>query len=133
MTITKTLIIIRGLPNSGKTTFAELMGSPWFPILSADQYFERNEGYIFKPELLPRAHFYCKVKTEKVMRHGYNRVFVANTFTTEVEIQPYIDLANKYNYRVFRIIVERTHSNTNDHNVPQSTIDKMKGRFSIKL
>jgi hypothetical protein len=58
---------------------------------------------------------------------------VSNTLTTEKELKPYYELAEKYNYTVFSLIVENRHGGTNVHNVPEETLDKMEKRFSIKL
>lgn len=61
------------------------------------------------------------------------RIFVANTFTQEWEMKPYFDLAEKYDYTVYSIIVENRHGNSNIHDVPDETQIKMKERFEIKL
>ncbi len=64
---------------------------------------------------------------------GDSKIAVANTFTQEWEMQPYIDMAKEYGFTVFTIIVENRHDGTNVHNVPDEVIDKMKERFEIKL
>jgi hypothetical protein len=48
-------------------------------------------------------------------------------------MQPYYDLAEKYGYRVYSLIVENRHGGVNEHGVPQETLEKMKNRFEIKL
>jgi hypothetical protein len=48
-------------------------------------------------------------------------------------MQPYYDLAKKYGYTVFSIIVENRHGSTSIHNVPEGSIDQMRRRFDIKL
>jgi predicted kinase len=132
--MTKSLILVRGIPGSGKTTFAEFLADDGsWPVLSADQFFEKNGKYEWKPELLPRAHEWCQTVVMKHMRMDFGKIFVANTFTTDSEMAPYISLANKFGYRVFTIIVENRHGNINVHDVPELTISKMKDRFSIKL
>ncbi|HPI81970.1 MAG TPA: hypothetical protein PK122_01945 [Candidatus Paceibacterota bacterium] len=67
------------------------------------------------------------------MKAGIETVIVANTSTTEDEIRPYIMIAKNYGYRVFSIVVENRHGGVNEHNVPESSLEKMKNRFSIKL
>lgn len=60
-------------------------------------------------------------------------IAVANTFTQEWEMQPYLDLAKEHGYTVHTIIVENRHGNESIHNVPKATVEKMKKRFEIKL
>jgi hypothetical protein len=48
-------------------------------------------------------------------------------------MQPYYDLAAKYGYKVFSIIVENRHGGKNVHGVPDEKLEIMKNRFSIKL
>ena len=63
----------------------------------------------------------------------YPEIVVSNTSTTEKEMQPYIDLAKKYDYKVTSLIVENRHGGKSIHSVPEETIEKMKQRFEIKL
>ena len=63
----------------------------------------------------------------------FPEIVVSNTSTTEKELQPYLDLATKYDYKVVSLIVENRHGNSSVHNVPDETIDKMRNRFNIKL
>jgi hypothetical protein len=62
-----------------------------------------------------------------------DKIVVSNTFTQEWEMEPYFELAKKYGYKVFSLIVENRHGGTNVHNVPEDKIEQMKNRFSIKL
>jgi hypothetical protein len=48
-------------------------------------------------------------------------------------MEPYFELAKKYGYIVFTIIVENRHGGVNQHGVPEKTIQAMKDRFQIKL
>jgi len=67
------------------------------------------------------------------MKKQASRIVVANTTTTERELQPYMDLARRFNYKVFSVVVENRHGGVNIHNVPEETLVKMKNRFNIKL
>jgi predicted kinase len=136
----KTLYIIRGVPGSGKSTFAkELVGAD-FLVCEADKYFVDKEGnYKFDGSKLKEAHEWCRDRVETFMEDSllndqfYRRIAVSNTFTREWEMQAYIDLAEKYGYRVFSLIVENRHGSSNVHGVPDEVIEKMKERFEIKL
>ena len=142
----RNLIIIRGVAGAGKTTFAELMANypehtPMFnhkifnnyPVFAADDYFMKDGVYNWDPKNLGQAHEQCFKRTEKEMQLNTLRIFVANTFTTERELKPYFELAEKYNYKTFSIIVENRHESKSIHDVPEETLEKQKRRFSIKL
>ena len=127
----KILYIVRGMPGSGKTTLANSLGSI---VYSADDYFINNLGeYNFDHSKLGLAHQHCFNRTKDAMKKHFPRIFVANTFTTEKEIQPYIDLAKEMGYTFFSIIVENRNNTKNIHDVPEETITKMLNRFKIKL
>jgi predicted kinase len=135
----KVLFIVRGLPGSGKTTFAHFIWSD-FVVCEADKYFYDKEGnYNFDATKLHEAHKWCQELVETYMQDNaahapyYPEIVVSNTSTTEKEMKPYFDLAEKYGYSVISLIVENRHGNTNIHNVPSETLDKMKNRFDIKL
>jgi len=130
----KTLYLIRGVAGAGKTTFAtDLAESLNLAMFEADDYFyDRYGNYNFNPSLLHKAHNECQEKTEASMMLGHG-VVVSNTFTTEKELKPYLDLAEKYDYKVVSLVVENRHGNKSVHDVPETTIQKMKDRFSVKL
>lgn len=127
---TKDLIIVRGIPNSGKSTFAALLSKA---ICCADDYFMHNGKYVWKAEKVSMAHEWCQRKCRRFMKKGIKRIVIANTNTTVRELQPYMDLARQFDYKFFSIIIETRHNNKNSHNVPEITLDKMRERFSISL
>lgn len=143
----KQLILLRGLPGSGKSTLAESLDASIL-VYEADSYFmvyrdlitneliDRHDYdgvYEFDASKLKEAHEDCKLGVEDAMLCGYEKIAVSNTFTQEWEMKPYYELAEKYGYQVFSLIVENRHGGTNVHHVPQETIEKMKNRFEIKL
>ena len=133
----KVLILLRGLPGSGKSTFANYMFSN--NIFEADQYFYDEEGkYNFDISKLHQAHLDCQRRVEEAMKLSNNsqygnEIVVSNTSTTEKELKPYLDLADKYGYQVVSLIVENRHGNKSVHNVPDETMEKMRNRFEVKL
>jgi predicted kinase len=129
----KELFLLRGLPGSGKTTLAKSIAGSKGWIKEADMYFvDRLGNYNFKPSLLKEAHEWCQQEVEFLMKYEH-RVIVSNTFTQEWEMQPYFDLAQKYGYRVYSLIVENRHEGVNEHGVPEEKLVQMKNRFQIKL
>lgn len=130
MKMEKILYIVRGLPSSGKSTFAKTLGGVHY---EADMYFMKDGKYNFDPNKLKLAHNWCMIQTQKSMVDDEPRIVVSNTFTQEWEMDGYFKLAEENNYQVFTVIVEKRHSNNNDHNVPQEKVEQMRKRFEIKL
>lgn len=126
----KILFIVRGLPGSGKSTFASTISNVYF---EADQFFMQNGVYNFDPLKLKDAHAWCLSQTESMMERSESRIAVSNTFTQEWEMSAYYDIAKKHGYQVFSVIVENRHDGKNTHGVPSEKIQMMKDRFQISL
>jgi predicted kinase len=136
--LSKDLILLRGLPGSGKTTLAEVIlftpNNVSIDVLSADNFFTDENGYYnFDSTKLKEAHSDCELKCAEKMKMGVSRIAVANTFTEDWEMESYYQMADRYGYRVHSVIVENRHEGKNVHNVPDNEIESMKNRFSIKL
>lgn len=132
------LILVRGIPGSGKTTLAHVIlqhpAGLEQEVLSADDFFENENGdYNFDSTKIKEAHNYCQFRCSERMRQEKSRIVVANTFTQEWEMEDYLKMAERYNYRVHTIIVENRHGNQNVHGVPEDKLQQMKNRFEIKL
>jgi len=127
------LIIIRGLPGAGKTTIANILANNKYPVISADDYFMHDGKYIYDSTKISDAHKYSLDTVNLSMINNIPIIYVANTFTTEKELESYYKIAENYNYKVFSIIVENRHGNESIHNVPNETILKMKNRFDVQL
>ena len=134
--LSKILFLVRGLPwlGAGKTTLAELLASKMnAPVISADDYFMVGGEYKFDASKLGAAHLTCQSRVLGEMAQGQPFIFVANTFTTAKEMKPYFDMAEKWDYDTFSIIVENRHGHISIHNVPTASIDAMRDRFVINL
>jgi tRNA uridine 5-carbamoylmethylation protein Kti12 len=133
------LILLRGIPGSGKTTLGDVMlhtlgSNNTNNVLSADDFFtDENGNYNFDPTKLKEAHNQCQLKCAERMKLELSRIVVANTFTQEWEMKPYFDMAERYKYRVHCLIVENRHGSKNVHNVPDEKLEQMKNRFEISL
>lgn len=126
----KVLVVIRGIPGCGKSSFAKLLDCY---VCTADDYHMVDGQYDWKAENAAKAHFECRRKCEEYMKINACTIAIANTNTTMKEMQPYYDMAQKYGYKVFSVIVENRHNGISEHNVPEETLQKMRGRFDIRL
>lgn len=127
------LILLRGLPGSGKSTFAKFLYTRENTRhFEADMFFDIYNQNKFDASLLSKAHSWCLENT-KLSLENYYDVIVSNTFTQEWEMQPYFDMAKELGVEVTVLIVENYHGNSSIHNVPEETINKMRKRFEIKL
>ena len=135
----KVMYIVRGLPGSGKSTFANIVWNE-YAICEADKFFYDKEGnYNFDASKLREAHEWCKQEVETRMQDNQNNpqyypeIVISNTFTQEWEMEAYFDLAKKYEYKVISLIVENRHGGKNVHGVPDEKIEQMRNRFIFKL
>lgn len=133
------LFLVRGLPGSGKTSFASAIWND-YAVCEADKFFYDKEGnYNFDPSKLKEAHNWCKNEVEIRMQDHQNNqqyypeIAVSNTFTQEWEMEDYFKLAGKYGYKVVSLILENRHGSQSVHGVPEEKLQIMKDRFEIKL
>lgn len=135
----KLLYLVRGLPGSGKSTFSKTLGTLNF---ETDSYFlDDNGNYEFDPQNIKRANFFCINSVTEAMEKSlltdspckYDLISVSNVFSKEKEMEPYLNLANKYGYYVFSIIIENRHGNKSLHHYPGKSIENIREGFEIQL
>ena len=118
------LVLIRGLPGSGKSTMAKAMHG--YCHFEADQFFMRDGEYKFDPALLKHAHDSCQKMADAALQIARD-VVVSNTFTRKWEMQAYLDMAKKHGADVR--IITATGNYKNVHGVPAEAIQKMRDRW----
>ena len=134
--MTPSLILLRGLPGSGKTTLAKILSEEGkYPVHSVDRYFTdaQTGSYFFEFDKNHLAYKQCQEHTEQSMQQGLEKIFIDNTFTLEWELEPYFKLAAQYKYRVFVITVENRHGGKNTHQVSDEQIEKMAAKYKVVL
>lgn len=120
------LILIRGLPGSGKSFLANEFVSFGFQHVEADMWFYRDGQYMFDGQQLPAAHQWCRNRTRNLLTAG-KRVVVSNTFSRNWEMQPYLDIATDLG-KTYHVI-QTEYPGVSAHGVPDGTVAKMKARW----
>lgn len=121
-----TLYLIRGVSGSGKSTFAKILSEKLdCSYLEADMYFNHPQTgeYKFNPAWIGQAHGWCFQSFYANVCDNLD-VVVSNTFTTEADMQRYIDTANHFGYTIVSLVVENRHGKKNVHDVPEGTLQR---------
>jgi len=136
-----TLYLFRHVSGAGSSTLANQIQTICdiadisCRVFSADQYFEQSGEYKFDATKLGQAHNFCFNNAEEAMKKEISQIIITNTFTTEKEIKPYVDLAGNYGYTLVSLIVENRHGGKNTHNVPDFVLERQLSKLTdnIKL
>lgn len=119
------LVLIRGLPGSGKTTLAQRLLEPLDAVhLEADMFW--GPDYAFDLSRLREAHEWCLDETARHLSEGTS-VVVSNTFTRLWEMQTYVALAVYLSARLTVIHCEGRHGSV--HGVPPEVVERMAARW----
>ena len=118
------LVLIRGLPGSGKSTMAKSMAG--YDHYEADMFFVRDGEYRYDAVRIKDAHEWCQRKAREALADG-KRVVVSNTFTRRFEMEPYFVMARAFGAGLR--IVEATGKWENVHGVPEEVVERMRKRW----
>lgn len=132
----RVLVLMRGLPGSGKTTLALKMCGATGVILSADHFFYQDGRYSFDKARLSEAHEWNKRRAKQAMQEGHTPVIIDNTNVEVWEMMPYVALALRSKYHVCMLEPDtpwkfdaRQLAQKNMHGVARRTIDSMLERY----
>ncbi|XP_064907555.1 uncharacterized protein LOC102091118 isoform X2 [Columba livia] len=98
----KLLLILRGLPGSGKSTLSRILlgQSHDGVIFSTDDYFRQQDGYMYDAAQLGDAHEWNQKRAKQAMEEGKSPVIIDNTNTQAWEMKPYVEVALEKGYKV---------------------------------
>ena len=122
MTVMPRLVLIRGLPGSGKSTMAAQLAACGYVHFETDQYFERRGRYRFRASQLSEAHAWCEDRVTAALAAGLP-VVVANTFTRLWEMDAYLSMWPEV------VVIEATGTWPSVHGVPPDKVDDMRERW----
>ena len=121
------LVLIRGLPGSGKSTKAKEYIPNGFIHLESDEWHFNHLGqYIFETANSKKSHIWVELNTENFIRKGKD-VVVSNVFIKMPSIVPYYNIALRYKYDFEVISLPKRF--TDIHNVPELTLKQMSDAF----
>ncbi len=141
--MTKTLFIMRGLPGSGKSTWARthaasaVLNGKSVAICATDDYHIVDGEYRFNREALGHFHGLNQCRVERHMILGTELIFVDNTNIKRRDFKPYVDMATKRGYDIEEVAMGSTDNEDfitlcverNTHSVPREAIEGMARKY----
>ncbi|XP_004681393.1 PREDICTED: NEDD4-binding protein 2 [Condylura cristata] len=96
------LVLLRGLPGSGKSFLARTLqeDNPSGIILSTDDYFYINGQYQFDVKYLGEAHEWNQNRAKEAFEKKISPIIIDNTNLQAWEMKPYVALSQKHKYKV---------------------------------
>jgi predicted kinase len=121
--------ILRGIPGSGKSTWARSCASSIGATICSADYFHMIDGeYMYNRDNAGAAHTSCVRAYLDCMKAGETSIIVDNTNTLAHEIAPYVALAKVYAYdfEIVEFPVDLvTAYDRQTHDVPYGTVAMM--------
>lgn len=148
----KKLILMRGLPGSGKSTEAQARATAHMiasgksvAICSTDDYHMQDGKYVFQQENLGKFHILNQRLVADLMELEVELIIVDNTNIRYRDMTSYTLSAREYDYKVEEVIIgeaelKSEHADSyinwcaehNTHDVPKAVIERMALNFESK-
>ena len=122
------VIIVRGLPGSGKTSYVKTF-LPGVLLIEGDQYYMTGDGrYLFGTGMLKNSTEYTMVMLSTALSLGIKCVVVTLTSPDGSSAKSLAKIASAFGYHVSHRWIDFDNGNTNQnrHNVPKEVINTMK-------
>lgn len=119
------LILVRGVPGSGKSTFAAKVFPGAFHVEN-DMFHVKDGEYRFDFNRQKDAVSWCMDMCDTALRNDMD-VIVSNTFTKCKYVMAYVKLATEHGADVS--VYRMTGSFKNSHSVPAAVFENMKKNF----
>ncbi|KAG7155073.1 2',3'-cyclic-nucleotide 3'-phosphodiesterase-like isoform X2 [Homarus americanus] len=127
----KIMLILKGIPGSGKSFIAQKIKEVYEDavVCSADSYFMRDGEYQFDRDQLKEAHEFCQHTASEAAKEGLHVIVIDNTNVRNWEMKYYLDLAKEHHY--IPLVMEtqtpwamdsRELALKNSHDIPQKII-----------
>lgn len=113
------LLLIRGLPGTGKSTLARELMKTGRAHFETDQFFYKRGKYVFDVNRLPEAHAWCLDLATRAVNDG-QPIVISNTFVHKHNMKQYLQL------NPTALILEMGGTWQNIHGVSEEVIGKMR-------
>jgi predicted kinase len=120
------LVIIRGLPGTGKTALAKKFIERGFIHFEANEFLIENGVYIRSPARVTAAHALCQKAADLALMQGH-KVVVSNTFVELWEMAPYVASAKAAHAEV--TIIQTAGRSYAHYGASEQTVRKMRSRW----
>jgi len=142
----KSLVLLRGLPGSGKTSFGnfiknlipedtESFSDEDFDFIDYENFFINplDGSMNFNPEMLKDSFEWCINECRIAMVKNKKGIMVSYYFIQDKEMDVYYEMAKNYGYRVFSLVVESKHQGSSDKGLGEDVIQRMRKKFDVNL
>lgn len=130
----KMVFILRGLPGSGKSSFAAQQEGA--VICNADKFHMVDGVYMYDQGRAAEGHEWCLRGFIEFVISGEEFIVVDNTNTSSIEIAPYYNIARAYGYLVRFYMFKCSIADLikhNIHGVPEEVICRMAMKLAQSL